>query len=72
MKSKLLILLFLLNASFIYTQDNTGLICGTVIDKATQVILIGATLLLLEMENKRTWQKNNSGNYVGYSEFNQS
>ena len=52
MKSKLLILLFLINASFAFTQENTGLIRGTVIEKATQVTLPGATVILLDQDNK--------------------
>ena len=52
MKSKLLILLFLINASIVYAQDNTGLIRGTVIDNATQVTLPGATILILDHDNK--------------------
>jgi len=54
MKIKLLILLFIINASFVHSQENTGTIRGTIIENTTQFTLPGATIVVLDIANKGT------------------
>jgi len=54
MRTKLLLFLLLLLSSAVHSQENTGTIRGTVIENATQVTLPGATIVLLDIENKGT------------------